>query len=80
MREIINNIPIGNKNIINLATYNGGNRPNWTTENQEELFYAYFEPLFFATEHLEVIHYVKTYEDLWLQTHRETSSNTSWSI
>lgn len=79
MRTIINNIPIGNKNIINLNNYNQGQRPNWTQNNQEELFYQYFEPLYFCTEHLELIHYNTIYENLWLQTHNATSSNTLWS-
>lgn len=71
-REIINNIPIGNKTIIKLPK----NRPQWTKDNQEELFYAYFEPLYFCTEYLQRIHLETTYEDSWLQTHNATFSNT----
>lgn len=76
MREIINNIPIGSKQVVHLQAKDNIQRPNWTKDNQEELFYAYFEPLYFCTEYLQLISEVNTYETLWLQTHNETSSNT----
>lgn len=76
MRDIINNIPIGSKQVIHLQANGNIQRPNWTKDNQEELFYAYFEPLYFCTEYLQLINEVNTYETLWLQTHNETSSNT----
>jgi len=60
--EIINNIPIGYNKIVDLTKYNGNNRPNWNLDNQEILFYSYFEPLFFSTDHLQMVNYNAIYE------------------
>lgn len=70
VHEIINNIPIGYKKIIDLTKYNNNNRPNWNLENQEELFYSYFEPLFFSTDHLQMVNNEYNYNSILIDHYR----------
>ena len=49
------------------------NRPKWTNQNKEYLYALYFDPLYSALEHLELIFYDYMYQEALWHYHQEHS-------
>lgn len=72
--SIINNIVTSSNNI----SLGEEQRPEWRETIAIELYKSYFHPLHWnsSLEYLEQLHQETIYEDKWLQTYNETSSDT----